>query len=139
MKANPETAETVKKRLAEERARAEKEAPTPEGTSYERGRDFVLKVFLAGFALAVAGDIREQRAAAAREEEIQKIIAESRGTKVRCPNPKCTRGRIFWKTLERVRWDPLPGSRDLNPHYTMETIWHNEKCDRCDNKGWVDK
>ena len=148
MKANVETAETLKNRLAEEKARAEKEARTPKGTSYERGRDFVFKALGVAFAFGLAMEAKEQHDAAIQEEELQKLIAASGGAKVLCP--KCNgrkrvlriktdlvstnpyvQGTQAWKDYEET----LPGL----PKTKLQSTEYYEKCDRCDGKGWVDK
>ena len=148
MKANAETAEDVKKMMAESRARAEKEARTPKGTSYERGRDLVFKALGVVFAVGVAIEIKDQHDAAAREEELQKIIAASGGTKVRCPECNGT-GRVLRRKWDMVSTNPyvegtqpwkeyeetLPGL----PKTQLRSTEYVEKCGRCDGKRWVNK
>ena len=148
MKANVETAETLKKRLAEEKARAEKEACTPKGTSYERGRDLVFKALGVAFAFGAVLEIEAQHDAAIQEEELQKLIAASGGGKVLCP--KCNgRKRVLRIKTDLVSTNPyVQGTQEWKdyeqswpglPKTKVQSTEYYEKCDRCDGKGWVDK
>ena len=87
--------------------------------------------------IAVGVGVKEPHDAAVREEELQKIITESRGTKMRCPERECNgTGRVLrmvfvWVPREYSWADPFPTDK------TQEWRKHEEKCDRCDGKGWV--
>jgi flagellar biosynthesis GTPase FlhF len=148
MKANVGTAEDVKKMMAESRARAQKEARVPKGTSYERGRDLVFKALGVVFAIGAVAEMKAQHDVAVREEELQKIIAASGGAKVRCPECKGS-GNVLQTKWNEVSNNPFPvGTQPWIdwqntlpglPKTKLEGTSYLEKCSRCGGQGWVGK
>jgi hypothetical protein len=138
LKANSQSADEVRKAVADEKERASRPIQQPELTNQQKIENFFVRLGVVVTTISVAGEAIATHKAEAQRERVKKIIDASGGTKMECP--KCGgSGKNFYSAYNNGT-NPYPWySLEHQNFENMREETHESRCGRCGGTGVVDQ